>query len=99
RARKPSDPTPNNRDAPPSQRSIENWGRACALFIGDFGLCLCFDSNFHIRTQLETYFLTVFIGQSVVDAYLSVKMIGPNYVYLRFVRFIRKWGLDNCFHR
>ncbi len=45
-------------------------------------------------TQLEANLLTAFICQRVVGAYLSVKMVRPDCLNLRFVRSIRKRGLE-----
>ncbi len=52
-----------------------------------------------MRAWFQAYFLTMFIGEGVVDPYFSIQMIRSFKGYLGFVWLVRKWGLDNFFNR
>jgi hypothetical protein len=56
------------------------------------------DSDLHVRTGFEPYFLTALICQGVVDAYFSIKMIPAFNSDLRFFWFVWKRGLDDLFN-
>jgi len=55
------------------------------------------EADLYLGTRLKAYILTVFIGQLVVNAYLSIKMIRPDYCDLRCFRRTRKWRFGDFF--
>jgi hypothetical protein len=63
------------------------------------GCGLGFDGDLHLRTRFEAYLVAVFVRQSVVNSYFPIQMIRSFHGDLCFLRFTRKWGLDDFFNR
>ena len=61
--------------------------------------CFRLDPDFHLRTDLKVYIVSVFIFQSVVDPHFSIQKIGTFDSDLCSVWFIWNRRFDDCFHR
>ncbi len=59
----------------------------------DCRLLLRFNGDFHLGALLETHLLAIFIDESVLDAKLSIEVVGPFDGDLRFLRFAGRWRL------
>ena len=80
-------------------RSLAKGASNRSLFLApcDCGSSFRSNINLHRRAWLEAYFVTIFVLQRVLDADLSIPIIGAFYCNLCFFRFVRMWKLNNRF--
>jgi hypothetical protein len=81
------------------RRSLAKGASNRSLFLA---LCHCgssfrFNISLHRRACPEAYLVTIFVLQRVLDADLSIPIIGAFYCNLCFFRFVRMWRLNNRF--
>src|SRR5580658_4385793 len=70
---------------------------AVPFILGDGGTHFRFDSDFHLSALFEAYLVTILVGQRVLDAKLSIQVIGPFHCDLSLLRYARRRRLDNLF--
>src|ERR1700683_277478 len=60
---------------------------------------VCGDGDFYLCALFKTHFVAIFVGQSIFDAKLSIKMVGPFDGDLSFLRNAWRWRLDDLLNR